>query len=126
MSADDADKATDTIVQLAGHFVVNYQGKVQHFVRRYGEKMISDFKSEVKIGGLDDDNTSAALTYWLQNSMNMPLSMRDGAMVSYCKRHGLKLEQLLDAADELGINHSLLDDLILVGELYETEEITRS
>ena len=74
--------------------------------------MLRDLDLVFRFSTLGESEVKRAFTYWLQNVMNMPLSLMDEYVEVFSKDNHLKPEALFAAADELNINFALVDDLI--------------
>jgi hypothetical protein len=112
-SRPEADNALQVICEAADSLVQHHNGKVQHYLRHYGERMLDEALAAFRFTTLDEGAAKYAFTYWLQNVLNMPLSLRDVSVLSFCRQYGLTVDDLIAAADELDLNLALLDDLIL-------------
>jgi hypothetical protein len=88
-------------------------------MRRYGEQILNEMEESFAFRTLGRDDALMALTVWLQNCFNMPVSLNDEAVRSFCTRHGIGTNELRDAADRLGVNLALIDDLVLVVQAEE-------
>ena len=62
--------------------------------------------------GVPADTLRFALTHWLQNATNAPLSLGHESVEAFCRKHELSAEQVRAAADDLDLNLALLDDLL--------------
>jgi hypothetical protein len=111
-SENESISSVVAIVEAASFFAKKYDGKVQLLFRRFGEALLKNLKEEMKLSSLSEKETSFALTYWLQNSLHLPLSLKDESITSFCKKHEITELELEEASDEVGINLALLDDLI--------------
>jgi hypothetical protein len=111
-SQDDAQKAIITMGEAARGLKKNYNSKVQLYLRKYGEEMIKDLGKTYSFSLLDDAEVKLAFTYWLQNVLNMPLSLEDDDVNNFCKDNNLTPERLFAAADEENISFALVDDII--------------
>lgn len=109
---EESRRAVSAIAEAALAFHQRFNGKVQHYLRRYGEQMLSDAAQLFRSSGLDEGRLKLALTYWLQNVLNMPLSLLDEPVRRFCAQNGLTPEALIAAADELDLNLALVDDLV--------------
>ena len=66
----------------------------------------------VGFSSLSPREAEHALVYWLQNVLGLPLSLKDDAVVEFAAEHSLAPERLIEAADSIGLNLAVLDDLI--------------
>ena len=111
-SLQEAQKGLITICEAAFGLHEHYSGKVQRYLRSYGELILQDLDRIFQFSNLDKAQVKYAFTYWLQNVLNMPLSLCDRSVQTFCQRYGLQLEQLFAAADELDMNLALVDDVV--------------
>jgi hypothetical protein len=100
--------ATEAANVLAG----SYGGKMQLLLREEGEALLRNITEKLGISALDQGAVGHALTYWLQNTLNLPLSLRDRALQEFAGRLGVSVQELVSAADSLDLNVALIDDLI--------------
>jgi hypothetical protein len=98
---------SDAAIGLMEHF----SGKVQNYLRSYGELMLKDLGRTFQFSTLSEADVGTAFTYWFQNALNLPLSLLDKNVRTFCEQHGLEPEQLIAAADELDLNLAVVDDL---------------
>jgi len=91
----------------------HYGGKIQLYLRHYGEQMLRELSQTFPLSALDNDKVSHAFTYWLQNVSDMPLSIADEHLSVFARNNGLEPKDLVAAADYLDLNVALLDDLAL-------------
>lgn len=109
---EEGRKIATAIAEAASYFHKNHQGKVQVLFRRLGEAMIDELQRDINFSGLSSVEAEHALVYWLQNVLNLPLSLKDDAVIEFAAEHSLAPERLIDAADSIGLNLAFLDDLI--------------
>jgi hypothetical protein len=102
----------------------SYGGKLQRLLRICGERFLQELQDSLDLKKFDEAQTRLALTYWLQNALNIPLSLADKSMIAFAEKHGLSLDQILDAADNLGINVALVDDLVRWSQKKELSDRT--
>jgi hypothetical protein len=111
-SPEQAQKGLTTLSELALGIVKHFDGKLQRFLRHYGELMLRDLSQLLPISTLNARDVKYASVYWLQNVLNMPISLVDQDFKDFCKQHDLKPDQLILAADELDVNLALVDDIV--------------
>ena len=90
----------------------HYEGKVQKYLRWFGELMLNDVQRVFTFSVLSEKDVQQVFTYWLQNVMNMPLSLNDENVAAFCTKHNISADELFRAADELDLNLALVDDLV--------------
>jgi len=108
----EAVKGLTVICEAALALSVNFSGKIQFYLRSYGEKMVKDAQTLFHFSQLDQEAVRYAFTLWLQNVLQMPLSLRDETVESFSKANGLTSKQLFEAADDLDVNVAMVDDLL--------------
>jgi hypothetical protein len=113
VDAEQSEKSLRVIEEAACGLAKHFGGKIQLYLRGYGSAMLHDVKGLFDFSVLDTSQVQFAFTYWLQNVLNMPLSLIDENVDSFCKHNGLTTEALVAAADSLDVNLALLDDIIL-------------
>ena len=111
----DIDKSLSAICKVAQSIQENYDGKIQKFLRKYGEEIVNEFDSHVSFSEVDRGTQSRILVKWIQNTLAMPLAFSNIYTVKFCKKQGVTYLELAEAADNIGLNGSVLDDLL---ELY--------
>src|SRR5579864_9074605 len=72
-AAADARKATKTIVSLAKVVKRNWDGYLQRFLRKHGEKMVKDLQAALKSAGMGHEAGAKIAVLWLQNVANIPI-----------------------------------------------------
>jgi hypothetical protein len=87
-------------------------GKVQLWLRSHGERMLTDLLKTIRFTRLGKEEAQYALTYWLQNVLAMPLSLRDKNVLQFARQNHFSVNAVVAAADELDLNLALVDDLI--------------
>jgi hypothetical protein len=111
-SHDEAVKGLTVVCEAATALSANFSGKIQLYLRSYGEKMVEEAQTLFHFSQLDQEAVQYAFTLWLQNVLHMPLSLQDEIVESFSNANGLTSKQVFDAADELDINVALVDDLL--------------
>jgi hypothetical protein len=90
-----------------------WDGHIQRFLRDHGTLMLDQLGSILGSAGLGEKATRKIALVWLQNVANIPLLMTDDVYVqAFCKEHQLTDKELVSTADRLGLNLSVLDDLL--------------
>jgi len=112
MDPEEARQGLIAVCEAALGLQEHYGGKVQRYLRSYGELMLKDLGCTFQFTALSDVEVKRAFTYWLQNVLNMPVSLLDENVHKFCDEHGLTPEQWLTAADELDVSVALVDDLV--------------
>jgi hypothetical protein len=100
------------LCELASSFVHQHDGKVQRYLRLYGQRMLDELGDHVRAGPLSDADIRYIFTHWLQNVLNMPICLSTSAVQEFCAANNVSLGELVDAADRQDLNLALLDDLV--------------
>lgn len=111
-SEADAQKGLVSISEAALGLEEHYSGKVQYYLRYYGELMLCELEQKFRFSTLNEAEVKRAFTYWLQSVLNMPLLVADEHIEAYCKENYLTPEQLFAAADKLNMNVALIGNLV--------------
>jgi hypothetical protein len=106
------ERALAAIHGAAGTLARSHNGHVAHLLRIHTERMLQGLMAEVALGDLSPSERSRSLTYWLQNVLCAPLPLADESTDRFLNDHGLDAQALVNAADQLGINVAMVDDLI--------------
>jgi hypothetical protein len=120
---EEALRGLDVMCDAALSLQRQFDGKVQRYLRKYGELMLREVEDLFQFTTLDADATRSAFTYWMQNALNMPLPLLDERVRTVCQRLGIEPDELVRAADELGVNVAFLDDVLLS---YDARRATES
>jgi len=108
---EQATVALTTWCQAAYALQQGFGGKVQRYLREYGQQMVDDMQQRFRFTQLDDADARHAFTHWLQNVLNMPLALMEPAVEQLCEALELTPEEWIALADELDLNLALLDDM---------------
>ena len=112
MDTIKAQAIVTTICQTALGLLRHYDGKVQRYLRHYGQQMLDALSQYFSYIQIAKEDMQHAFTHWLQNVLNMPVAVSEPAIAKFCETRGISAEELLQVADELNINVALLDDMI--------------
>lgn len=124
ISDEEALRALTLLCQIARGLEANYEGKIQRYLRAYGEAMLKDIPQTLSLTGISNDDIRHVFVYWLQSVANMPLSLIDSQLEAFCQKHGITTNDLFQAADKLDVNFSIVDDLVVLAEAREIEKKT--
>lgn len=111
LSEEDARRAMTTLCEAAVGLQNHHQGKIQHYLRHYGEMMLRDLPTTFRFTALSEQAAREAITYWLQNVANVPLSLADTSLDQFCRENQLSIDDIFAAADAINLNVALVDDL---------------
>ena len=111
---DEADvkKTLSAICKVAQAIMENYDGKIQKFLRKYGQDIVDEFDSHVSFSEVDKGTQSRILVKWIQNTLAMPLAFSNVYTAKFCEIEGVTYLELAEAADNIGLNGAVLDDLL--------------
>jgi hypothetical protein len=126
ISDEEAQRALTLLCQMARWLEAAYGGKIQRYLRAYGEAMLEDISQAFSSVGINNDEMCRVFIYWLQSVANMPLSLQSTKVVAFCQKHGITTNDLFQAADILDVNFSVVDDLVALVEAYELEKNTET
>ncbi len=108
----DASKtACASITDVARSLVENRDGKVQGYLRHYGQLMIDELLENFSFSRLGEQDARYAFTHWLQNVLNMPLATSDPSVEMLCRRFDVEVEDLLAAIEDRDLNLALVDEI---------------
>jgi hypothetical protein len=112
LSEADAMDAAKVIHEAAHCLGDKYNGKVQLALRKAGEELLNAMRKEIKLESLSEEELRVALTIWLQNVLNLPISLSLPSIQRFCKTHGISAMRLIEGADHIDLNMAALDDLV--------------
>ena len=119
---DLAPAALTTLAEAARGLQQAYDGKIQKYLRRYAELMLREISDSFQFTMMKPDDVADAFTYWLQNVAQMPLSLVDESVRSFCSRYGFTPGDLIEGADLIDMNLAVVDDLVQVHVLHWPED----
>jgi hypothetical protein len=111
-NGDESMNSIQTMHEAAKNLMENHSGMIQKYFRKYGQMMLDEINQNFSFSKMNKDEVRYAFTFWLQNVLNMPISLQDQNTKDYCARLGLKPEEFMEVADKLDINLAVVDDLI--------------
>jgi hypothetical protein len=111
-SPEQSESAAIALSEAAKYFQLNFDGRVQSMFRRFGQQMVEELRAGMGFSTLSNADAEYVLIYWLQNVLNLPLSLKDDAVNEFASNHSTSIDKLIASADEMGINLAVLDDLI--------------
>lgn len=112
LGATDAAALADLMSRLARATEATCGGRIQKVLRAHALAARDELAASFAGIGLGKEELEFALTHWLQNATSAPISLQSRDVVAFCRALGITLETLEDAADELGLNLALLDDVL--------------
>jgi hypothetical protein len=106
------EKALAQLVAVGRTVQSQMGGKVQRFLRSYGERMRDDFVGQLVDEGGDAEVLNAAVTRWLQNVLAMPVSLRQRSLLEFAGETGAGIDEATNVADDLDLSVAALDHLV--------------
>ena len=114
ISEDDVKRSLSAICKVAQSISDNYDGKIQKFLRKYGEEIVNEFDSHVSFSEVSKGTQSRIIVKWIQNTLCMPLAFSNVYTARFCEKEDINYNELAAAADNIGLNGAVLDDLLEV------------
>jgi hypothetical protein len=113
-SSDEASRETIIVLTDLALGVGEAFGTLQVVLRQAAEGMLTTLNDSLKTPAIDDTRRGRIFTTWLQNVVEMPLSMTDAdqAVLDFTKRHGISVRDLVQIADDADVNVSVVDSVI--------------
>jgi hypothetical protein len=111
-SASEAARAARALRHVAEVIRRDHGGKLQRLLRRHGEALRDELVRAFGSDALAGDELGRAVSHWLQNALSLPISLESPAVAAFCARLGVTPQELWRAADELGLNLAVVDDLV--------------
>lgn len=112
LGPEAAAKVLTTLVEAARGLQKHFDGKIQKYLRRYGELMLHDVHEIFAFTAVTPDEVEDAFTYWLQNAVGLPLSLVDESVRTFCDHYGFSPADLIAGADRIDMNLATVDDLV--------------
>ena len=109
---EQAKEALGAAMKAAQAVNLRYSGKIQRCLRTYATLLRDELIQIFSDTGLPEDKIRYAITHWLQNTTNAPISLEHETVLAFCRDNETDLTALHEAADELNLNLSQLDDLL--------------
>jgi hypothetical protein len=107
-----ARRAMTAVAEAAAVFHTQFAGMVQRYLRGFGDQILEDAGKRFGFSQLNAAEQRLAFTYWIQNTLNMPVGVDIPAVRSLCDTFRVSSAELHETVDELGINLALLDDVL--------------
>jgi hypothetical protein len=111
VTSPHAARGAATIHALACTVHEQFGGKVQLCLRAVGDQLLTSLLRTFKLQEISSDRTRQALTCWVQNVLNLPISLSDESIRTFCSSNGITSDELTAAADDLDVSVTVLDDL---------------
>jgi hypothetical protein len=115
LTPDQVGASSRALHQTAATCIADWDGKPHVFLRREAERGVKTLAERFVASGMQATQAEALSTLWLQNVCNAPvLAVRGKAVMEYCKEIGIDASQLVKAADHVGLNVAIIDELLLM------------
>ncbi|NLF00963.1 MAG: hypothetical protein GX601_08295 [Anaerolineales bacterium] len=111
-TAEGAATGRQAIIEVAQTLQERWDGKVQRYLRAWGERMLADLPEAFGIQALPQEAVRTAFTWWLQAALGLPVVMAHPELHDYAQAQGTTLAALVAAADSLDLNVALLDEAV--------------
>jgi hypothetical protein len=108
---EQARAAVTTICEAALAAHRRFGGKIQRYLRKYGELMLDELSQNFAFSRMSKEDMRLAFTHWLQNVLNMPVPVSHPAVKTLCDEYGITIGQLTELADREDLNVALMDEL---------------
>jgi len=107
---EEAKTVVATICQAAYALKQRFGGKVQRYLRQYGERMVEEVGDYFTFDHIDKEDTKYAFTHWLQNVLSMPIPLSHPSVKALSDVLDISVDELVDFADQNDLNLALVDD----------------
>ena len=122
-SDEETESATVSLAKVGEVIQRDYDGKIQRYLRRHAEAIRDELAQTFGTEALAEPKLQYAITHWLQNAFSLPISLQSEAEIEFCRQEGVVIEELYLAADQLGINVAIVDDIL---EIHQNSEGSRT
>lgn len=113
MSAQEVDRSIAALRVAAALCMKRWGGKPQVFLRKIADSAAKDLTRELQSEGMTPSDADTLATLWLQNVISAPLlAVSSAGVKDFCLSEGITPGQLLDAADHVGLNVAVLDEVL--------------
>jgi hypothetical protein len=114
--ADESATAALRALQQTAHVcVAEWNGRPQMLLRQMAEQWAQTLTKQLHDSGMDADMARTLSVLWLQNVANAPLlASTSSAVKEFCRDAGIDEHDLIAAADHVGLNVAILDELMLL------------
>ena len=112
MAEEDALNVLLPLCQIAARLKADFKGKIQLYLRHFGERMLQETLSLFELTGMKEDEVGLVFTAWLQNIMNVPVLLQAPEVMEFCQKHEIEVSELLEAVDNIDMNAAIVDELL--------------
>lgn len=113
-------RATKVLSDAATIVKTRYDSKIQRYLRRHAQIMRDELVSVFGDLNLTKEQLQYAIVHWLQNVLSLPLSLESPAVIEFCEKNGVSIDDLMHACDSLDINAAIVDDLLELNKAMDT------
>ncbi|WP_320044586.1 hypothetical protein [uncultured Desulfobacter sp.] len=111
-TVEESKRSLRIMHEAARNLSEHHDGKIQKYLRKYGQKMIDELSENFTFSAMKDEDVKYAFGYWLQNVLNLPIILKAESVNKFCKNIDVTCNELTEKADDLDINLALVDDLV--------------
>jgi hypothetical protein len=109
---EEAKRGVTVLANAAQIIQMNYNGRIQTFLRKHGEAMRNELIETFGGLDLDDQDLRFAMSQWLQSALYLPISAEHESLVAFLEKNNLSKDELTEAIDKVGLNVAYVDRLI--------------
>jgi len=106
-------KVAGTLISVSKTMMLKYRGKIQTMLRLFGKVLKIEMIRTFKNSPLSKSEIDFAVTLWLQNALDIPLSLMQPELLKFCRSQNIGFDELINAADEIDLNMAVLDDVLV-------------
>ena len=119
---EDSSSGRQLLVEVAQAVQKHWDGKIQRYLREWGEHMLDQLPEMFQITAVSEDKVRYAFAYWLQVVLGLPILLPHPMIQDYAQSQGTTVDDLVAAADSLAFNVSLLDEAIALEMTNELDQ----
>jgi hypothetical protein len=112
VSAKESKTGVDVIREAVEIVNTKYGGRSQKVLREAGQVLLDSLAHTFEIDSLPKSASKRAVALWLQNVLNLPVSLEAKSLKKFCAQSGNTPAELTAAADKANLNLAALDDLV--------------
>jgi hypothetical protein len=98
--------------EAAQSVMEHHQGKIQKYLRKCAHRMIDELSEQFSFTKIEESDVKFALAYWMQNTLNMPVTLSTNSVDTFCERLEVSSHELVEEADRCDMNVAVVDDMI--------------
>ena len=113
MLAQEADRSIKALRVAAAVCLKHWEGRPQLFLRKVADSAATELTQALQSEGMSPADSHTLAILWLQNVLNAPLlAVSSEAVRSFCESEGVSHQQLVAAADHVGLNVAVLEEVL--------------